>query len=122
MSVAIIDVQFDEEFTKAVAELAKEEKNKEVVLVKAEQLKISAAAQAEADIILAEAEAKAAIIRAKAEVEALRLKGATENEIREHLGKILENYPELIKEVLAQNFPKVYGGGTMINLDNLLNP
>lgn len=112
MSVAIIDVQFDEEFTQAVAQLAKAEKEKEIVLAKAEQLKISETAQAEATKI-----------RAEAEAEAMKLKGASENEIREKLGEILKAHPELIKEVLAKNFPKVYGGGVapMLTMDEILN-
>lgn len=111
MSVAIIDVQFDEEFTQAVAQLAKAEKEKEIVIAKAEQLKISETAQAEATKI-----------RAEAEAEAMRLKGASENEVREKLGEILKTHPELIKEVLAKNFPKVYGSSInpMLTMDELM--
>ena len=53
----------------------------------------------------------------------MKLKGASENEVREKLGEILKAHPELIKEVLAKNFPKVYGGGNvtpMMDLGDLL--
>ncbi len=112
MSVAIIDVQFDEEFTKSVSELAKAEKDLEVVKAKGEQLVTSEKAQAEAIKIKADAEA-----------EAMRIKGASENEVRERLGEILKAHPELIKEVLAKNFPKVYGSSVnpMMTMDDILN-
>lgn len=109
ISVAIIDVKFDEEYTEAVSKLAKTLKEKEIIAAQAEQLKISA--QAKADALRIEAEAEA---------DALRTKGASENEIRKALGKILERHPELIKEELAKNFPKVFGGNSIINLDDIL--
>lgn len=111
MSVAIIDVQFDEEFTQAVSQLAKAVKEKEIVIAKAEQLKISEQAQADA-----------LRIRAEAEADAMRLKGASENEVREKLGEILKTHPELIKEVLAKNFPKVYGSSVnpMLTMDDIM--
>lgn len=109
IKVAIIDIQFDDDFTKAVSELAKTQKEKDIIEAKAEQLKITAQAKAEALKIQAEAEA-----------EAFRLKGASENEVKEKLGEILKTHPELLKEVLAKNFPKVYGGNSIINLDDLL--
>lgn len=111
MSVAITDVQFDEEFTQAVSQLAKAIKEREIVVAKAEQLKISEQAQAEA-----------LLIRATAEADALKLKGASENEVREKLGEILKTHPELIKEVLAKNFPKVYGSNVnpMMTLDDIM--
>lgn len=122
MAVAIIDVKFDDEYTKTVSELASVEKQKEIVEKKAEQLLISQKAAAEAKKIEAEAEAEALKMKAAAEAEAMKLKGASENEVRERLGEILKSHPELIKEVLAKNFPKVYGGGAtpLINLDELL--
>lgn len=109
MSVAITDVKFDEEYTKAVSELAKTKKEKEIVEAKAEQLQISA-----------DAKAKALVTQANAEAEALKLKGASENEVKERLGEILNAHPELLKEILAQNFPRVFGANTMINLDDIL--
>lgn len=109
MSVAITDVKFDEEYTEAVSKLAKTLKEKEIIAAQAEQLKISA--QAKADALRIEAEAEA---------DALRTKGTSENEIRKALGKILERHPELIKEELAKNFPKVFGGNSIINLDDIL--
>ncbi len=122
MAVAIIDVKFDDEYTKTVSELASVEKRKEIVEKKAEQLIISQKAAAEAKKIEAEAEAAALKMKAEAEAAALKMKGASENEVRERLGEILKEHPELIKEVLAKNFPKVFGGGAtpLINLDELL--
>ncbi len=109
ISVAIIDVKFDEEYTQAVSKLAKTIKEKEIIEAQAEQLKISATAKADALRIEAEAEAAA-----------LKIKGDSENEIRKNLGKILKSHPELIKEELAKNFPKVFGGNSIINLDDIL--
>ena len=70
-------------------------------------------------LILAESKKEAEILKAQGEAEALRLKGASENEVREAMGAILQKHPELLKEVLAQHYPKVLGGNTMVNLDNL---
>ena len=56
---------------------------------------------------------------AEAEAEALKMKGASENEVKEKLGEILKTHPELLKEVLAKNFPKVYGGNNIINLETV---
>ncbi|MCM1323762.1 MAG: SPFH domain-containing protein [Acetobacter sp.] len=109
MSVAITDVKFDDEYTKAISDLAKTQKYKEIVEAKAEQMQI-----------IAEAEAKAALTKAQAEADALKLKGASENEIKERLGEILKSHPELLKETLAKNFPKVFGGNSIVNLDDLL--
>jgi hypothetical protein len=72
-------------------------------------------------LIVADAEAEAQLKKARAEAEALKLKGASENEVKEKLGEILKTHPELLKEVLAKNFPKVYGGSNIINLDNILS-
>jgi regulator of protease activity HflC (stomatin/prohibitin superfamily) len=69
--------------------------------------------------ILAESKKEAEILKAQGEAEALRLKGASENEVREAMGAILQKHPELLKEVLAQHYPKVVGGNTIVNLDNL---
>lgn len=121
MSVAIIDVKFDEEYTKAVSELAKALKEKEIVEAKAEQLKISKTAQAEARRIEADGEAAAVLKLAQAEAEGLKMKGASENEVRNEMGRILKRHPELLKQVLAEHFPKVYGGANpIINLDDML--
>lgn len=105
----IVDVKFDKDYEEAVAETAKVEMERKIVEEKAKQLKITADAQAE-------------VIRTKAQAEAdaLKVKGASENEIREALGTILKDHPELIKETLAKNFPKVFGGSTMVNIDDLL--
>ena len=67
ISVAIIDVKFDEEYTQAVSKLAKTIKEKEIIEAQAEQLKISATAKADALRIEAEAEAAAAVAEAPAE-------------------------------------------------------
>jgi hypothetical protein len=47
------------------------------------------------------------------------MKGASENEVREKLGEILNAHPELLKEALAKNYPKVVGSGTIVNLNSL---
>lgn len=70
-------------------------------------------------LILAESKKQAEILKAQGEAEALRLKGASENEVRKVLGEILRDHPELLKEELAKHYPKVLGGNTMVNLDNL---
>lgn len=119
----IINVQFDKDYEDAVSEMAKVEMQRKIVEEKAEQLKISTKAQAEAREMQADGEAAYVRKMAEAEAEAMKLKGASENEVREKLGEILKAHPELIKEVLAKNFPKVYGGGNvtpMMNLGDLL--
>ena len=70
-------------------------------------------------LILAESKKEAEILKAQGEAEALRLKGASENEVRKVLGEILRDHPELLKEELAKHYPKVLGGNTMVNLENL---
>ena len=119
----IINVQFDKDYEDAVSEMAKVEMQRKIVEEKAEQLKISTKAQAEARGMQAEGEAAYIRKLAEAEAAAMKLKGASENEVREKLGEILKAHPELIKEVLAKNFPKVYGGGNvtpMMDLGDLL--
>lgn len=69
--------------------------------------------------IQANARKKATIIEAEGQAQALKLKGASENEVKKVLGEILKDYPELLKEKLAENYPKVVGGNTMVNLDDL---
>lgn len=105
----IVEVKFDQDYEEAVAKAAKVEMERKIIAEQAEQLKISA--QAKADALRIEAEAEA---------DALRIKGTSENEIRKALGKILERHPELIKEELAKNFPKVFGGNSIINLNDIL--
>lgn len=63
---------------------------------------------------------EARIKDAEGEAQAMSIKGASENAIKERLGEILKAHPELLKEILAKNFPKVFGGNTIINLDDLL--
>ena len=118
----IIEVKFDKDYEDAVSEMAKVEMQRKIVEEKAEQLKISTTAKAEATKIAAAADAEAMKLKAEAEAAALKMKGASENEVRARLGEILKEHPELIKEVLAKNFPKVFGGGAspLINLDELL--
>jgi regulator of protease activity HflC (stomatin/prohibitin superfamily) len=70
--------------------------------------------------IQAEARKKALIIEAEGKAEALRLQGASENEVRRVLGEVLKDHPELLKQELAKNFPKVFGGSTMIDLGEML--
>lgn len=110
----IVDVKFDKDYEEAVAKAAKVEMERKIVEEQAEQLQIATKAKADALLTTANAEA-----------EALRIKGASENEIKERLGRILKKHPELIKEVLAKNFPKVYsvggnGATPMLNIDEML--
>jgi regulator of protease activity HflC (stomatin/prohibitin superfamily) len=120
ISVSIQNIEYDAEYKKSISELAVEQNKKQIMEAKKEQLKIQAEGEADYMKIKAEAEADALQKKAQAEAEALRLKGASENEVKEKLGEILKNNPELLKEVLAKNFPKVYGGTSIINLDDLL--
>jgi regulator of protease activity HflC (stomatin/prohibitin superfamily) len=121
ISVSIQNIEYDTEYKKSISELAVEQNKKQIMEAKKEQLKIQAEGEAEYLTIKAKAEAEALRKKAEAEADALRLKGASENEVKEKLGEILKNNPELLKEVLAKNFPKVYGGNSIINLDDLLN-
>ena len=121
LSVSIQSIDFDAEYTKSISELAVADNEIKIVEKKKEQKLIIAQAEAEAMKVKAEAEAEAMKVKAEAEAESLRLKGASENEVKEKLGEILKTHPELLKEVLAKNFPKVYGGSNIINLDNLLS-
>lgn len=122
VEINIIEVKFDTDYEKTIAEAATVEMRKDIVEKQAEQLRISAKAKADARVLLAEGEAAYIKKTAEAEAEGLKLKGASENEIKEKLGEILKGHPELIREVLAKNFPKVYGSGAtpLINLDELL--
>jgi regulator of protease activity HflC (stomatin/prohibitin superfamily) len=121
ITVLIQSIDYDTEYQKAVANVSVAEKEILLVEKKKDQKRLIAEANAEALKIGAEAEADAIKKKAEAEAEALRLKGASENEVKEKLGEILKTHPELLKEVLAKNFPKVYGGSNIINLDNLLS-
>ncbi len=70
-------------------------------------------------LILAKSKKEAEILKAQGEAKALLLKGASENEVRKVLGEILRDHPELLKEELAKHYPKVLGGNTIVNLENL---
>ncbi len=120
-SVSIQNIEYDAEYQKSIATLAVAENEIQIVEKKKEQKRLIAEANAEARKIEAEGEAEAMKLKAEAEAEALRLKGASENEVKEKLGEILKTHPELLKEVLAKNFPKVYGGSNIINLDDILS-
>ena len=67
--------------------------------------------------IAAQAEKDVRILRAEAVAEYKRLIGESENEVREALGRIFQTYPELVKETLAKNFPKIIGANVLGNID-----
>jgi regulator of protease activity HflC (stomatin/prohibitin superfamily) len=109
---------FDLKINKVTFENGYEEARAKVAVAKAE---VAEAEQKKKQaIIFAEGQKEVARIKAEGEAEAIRLQGAAENEVKEVLGSILKNNPSLIKEVLAKNFPKVFGGNTMVNLDSML--
>ena len=108
VNLKINDVKFEEDYEKAIAKVAVARAK----TVEAEEL----SKQME---IQANARKKATVIEAEGQAEALRLKGASENEVKRVLGEILKDHPELLKEKLAENYPKVVGGNTMVNLENL---
>lgn len=110
---------FDLKINKVTFEAGYEDARANVAIAKAEKSK------AEIDgakaVILAEKQAKVIEIKAAAEAEALKKKGAAENEVKRVLGEVLNSHPELLKEQLAKNFPKVFGGANpMINLEDML--
>jgi regulator of protease activity HflC (stomatin/prohibitin superfamily) len=119
MSVSIIDVKFDDEYEKSVSALAVAKKEVEIQEQKNLKLLAEKQAEAQAQKVQADAEAYAVLKKAEAEANGLKLKGASENEVREKLGEILNAHPELLKEALAKNYPKVVGSGTIVNLDSL---
>ena len=108
VNLKINDVKFEEDYEKAIATVAVARAK----TVEAEEL----SKQME---IQANARKKATVIEAEGQAEALKLKGASENEVKKVLGEILKDYPELLKEKLAENYPKVVGGNTMVNLENI---
>lgn len=109
---------FDLKINKVTFENGYEEARAKVAVAKAE---VAEAEQKKKQaIIFAEGQKEVARIKAEGEAEAIRLQGAAENEVKEVLGSILKNNPSLIKEVLAKNFPKVFGGNSIVNLDSML--
>jgi hypothetical protein len=83
-------------------------------------------AVAKAQVAEAEEKKKQSLILADAK-KAIRIKeGEGEAEYtrltKSALGEMLRQHPEILKEVLAENFPKVFGGGAtpVINLDEML--
>lgn len=102
-------VKFEEDYEKAMAKVAVAKARTTETKELQKQVEIQA-----------EAKKKALIIEAEGKAEALRLQGASENEVRRVLGEILRDHPELLKQELAKNFPKVFGGSTMVNLDEML--
>ena len=85
----------------SIARIAAEEE-----AFKAQQKRI--AAQAEKDVQL---------LKAEGEAEYRRKIGESENEVKEALGRIFQTYPELVKETLAKNFPKIVGANVLGNID-----
>ena len=102
-------VKFEAQYEEARAKVAVARAEAEEELQKKKRMEIEA-----------EAKKNVRILEAQAEAEYKRQIGASENEVKEKLGEILKTHPELLKEVLAKNFPKVFGGNTMINLNDLL--
>ena len=109
IDLKINKVKFEEDYEKAMAKVAVAKARTTETKELQKQVELQA-----------EAKKKALIIEAQGQAEAMRLKGTSENEIRRVLGEILRDHPELLKQELAKNFPKVFGGSTMIKLEDLL--
>lgn len=105
----ITEVKFDKDYEDGVSRLAKAEMETKISEEQKKRKEIDA--QADAKVKGIQAAADANYIKAVKEAEAEGMKKT---------GEALKENPELIKNQLAKNFPKVVGGATpMINLDSL---
>ena len=113
-------LSFDLKINKVIFESAYEEARAKVAVAKA------AVAEAEQKkqeaIVTAEGQREILRIKAEGEAEAIKLTEGAKNEKIEELAKIYNLNPILVKKVLAEHFPTVFGGAQpMINLDQMVN-
>lgn len=120
MDVKINKVSFEETYEQARAKVAVAKAQTAEANEKKKQAEILAEAKKIALIKEGEAKAEAYLKMEQAKAEGLKLTLASENDAKNHLGEIIARYPGVLKNELAKNFPKVFGGNTMVNLDDLL--
>jgi hypothetical protein len=123
VSLKINEIKFEQTYEDACAKVIEQQAKVKEEEQKRQQMLITLKTNTDITRQKAEAEADAIRAKAQAEAEAMKLKGASENEVREKLGVILNSHPELIQEVLAKNFPKVFGGNgatPLIDLGSML--
>ena len=105
----ITEVKFDKNYEDGVSRLSEAEMETKISEEQKKRKEIDA--QAEAKVKEIQAAADATYIKTVKEAEAEGMKKT---------GEALKENPELIKNKLAENYPKVVGGATpMINLDSL---
>ncbi len=105
----ITEVKFDKDYEDGVSRLAKAEMETKISEEQKKRKEIDA-----------EAEAKVKEIQAAADAAYIKMVKEAEAEGMKMTGTALKQNPELIKNKLAENYPKVVGGATpMISLDSL---
>ena len=110
VSVKINEVKFEDAYEQARAQVAVRRAEVVETRLKAEKAREAAQGIKDSDIIKAEGKAR--------EVELIE--GAKNLKAKE-LGDFMMKNPYMLKKILAENFPKVFGGANpVINLDDML--
>lgn len=109
VSIKINKVKFEKAYEDARANVAVRKAEVEETKLKAEKARV--AAQGVKD---------AAVIKAQGEAEAIKKVEGAKNLMAKRLGDYLKENPAMLKRILFENFPKVFGGANpMINVDDL---
>jgi regulator of protease activity HflC (stomatin/prohibitin superfamily) len=110
ISIKINEIRFEDSYEDARAKVAVRKAEVVETTLKAEKARIAAQGIKDAGIIKAEGQAKEIDL-----VETMKNMKAKE------LGEYMMRNPYMLKKILAENFPKVFGGANpVINLDDML--
>lgn len=109
VSIKINEVKFEKAYEDARAQVAVRKAEVVETELKAEKARIAAKGMKDAEIIKAEGEAKK-----------IKLVESAKNAKAKELGEFLKNNPAMLKRILFENFPKVFGGASpMLSVDKL---
>ena len=109
INLKINRIKFEPDYEQAIAKVAVARAK----TVETEELKKQLETQAEA-------RKNAMILEAEGKAEAMRLQGASENEVKRVFGEILRDYPDLVRDQVAKNLPKVLGGTTVVDAGKIV--
>lgn len=109
VSLKINKVKFEKAYEDARANVAVRKAEVEETKLKAEKARIAAQGMKDA-----------AVIKAQGEAEAIKKIEGAKNIMAKRLGDYLKDNPAMLKRILFENFPKVFGGANpMLSVDDL---
>lgn len=109
VSIKINEVKFEKAYEDARAQVAVRKAEVIETELKAEKARIAAQGMKDA-----------AVIKAQGEAESIKKVEGAKNMMAKRLGDYLKDNPAMLKRILFENFPKVFGGANpMISVDDL---